>query len=141
MDAPRGAPAPARDVILFDGVCDLCNTGAAWVRARDRRGRFELLPYQAAETALRFPGLEPSGLAAEMHVVTAEGRVLRGVDAGARVLRGLAGWGWFGRLLGWPAASWAARPAYRWLARRRRGLFGGAGSLPGGGEGCKLGRP
>ncbi len=138
---PPAAPAPARDVILFDGVCELCNTGAAWVRARDRHGRFEFVPYQAPGVAARFPGLDPAGLAAEMHVVTAEGHVLRGVDAGARVLHGLPGWGWLGRALESRWAGLAARPAYRWVARRRRGLFGGAGSLPGGGAGCRLGRP
>jgi predicted DCC family thiol-disulfide oxidoreductase YuxK len=58
-----------------------------------------------------------------MHVVTAQGRVLRGVDAGARVLRGLAGWSWAGRALESAWVGWAARPVYRWVARRRRGLF------------------
>lgn len=137
-----GAPAVPRDVILFDGVCDLCNTGAAWVRARDRDGRFEFVPYQAPAVAARFPGLDPAQLAAEMHVVTAEGQVLRGVDAGARVLRALPGWGWAGRALGSPWLGWAARPVYRWVARRRRGLFGsGGGGLSGGGAGCKIARP
>lgn len=139
--APAAAFAP-RDVILFDGVCDLCNTGAAWVRARDRAGRFEFVAYQAPAVAARFPGLDPARLAAEMHVVTAGGQVLRGVDAGARVLRGLAGWSWLGRALGWPGVGWAARPVYRWVAGRRRGLFGRAdGDLPRGKAGCKLARP
>ena len=131
--APDAAIAP-RDVILFDGVCDLCNTGAAWVRARDRAGRFEFVAYQAPAVAARFPDLDPARLAAEMHVVTAEGQVLRGVDAGARVLRGLPRWRWFGHALGWPGLGWLARPVYRWVARRRRGL-------PGVGAGCKIAAP
>jgi predicted DCC family thiol-disulfide oxidoreductase YuxK len=140
--APPAAPAAPRDVILFDGVCDLCNTGAAWVRTRDREGRFEFVPYQEPAVAARFPGLDPARLAAEMHVVTAEGQVLRGVDAGARVLRALPGWSWAGRALGSAWLGWAARPVYRWVARWRRGLFGGAaGDLSPGKLGCKISRP
>ena len=55
-----GRPPGERAVILFDGVCGLCNTGADWIRARDRRGRFEFLPYQSEEARRRFPGLDPA---------------------------------------------------------------------------------
>jgi predicted DCC family thiol-disulfide oxidoreductase YuxK len=117
-------------VILFDGVCPLCNTGADWVRARDRAGNFDLLPYQAPGVAARWPDLDPARLAEEMHVVTADGRALRGADAAARVLRRLPGWGWLGWLLGARALAPFARPAYRWVARRRRFLPGAPGRCP-----------
>jgi len=123
---------PAPDAILFDGECALCDAGAQWVRRRDRLRRFEFLPYQSPDAARRFPGLDPRALAAEMHVVTSDGRVLRGVDAAARVFRGLPGWAWLGRLLGSRALGWAARPAYAWVAQRRR-------ELPGGAAGCRIG--
>jgi hypothetical protein len=42
-----------RTVILFDGVCDLCNSGVAWIRARDRASAFEYLPLQSPEVARR----------------------------------------------------------------------------------------
>jgi hypothetical protein len=46
-------------VILFDGVCALCNTGVEWIRARDRDGRFEFVPYQSVED--RYPELDLGG--------------------------------------------------------------------------------
>jgi hypothetical protein len=55
-DGPATTPDTVRDVILFDGVCDLCNTGAAWVSERDGAGRFEFVAYQGPGVAARSPG-------------------------------------------------------------------------------------
>lgn len=118
---PRPA-ATGRHVILFDGVCDLCNTGAAWIRARDRAGRFEFLPYQSDEARRRYPLLDPDRLAREMHVVAPGGEVRAGVDAAPWVFAALPGWRWLARLLAWPVARSVARPVYAWAARRRRFL-------------------
>jgi predicted DCC family thiol-disulfide oxidoreductase YuxK len=133
---PTGPPAPGvphpgagRHVILFDGVCDLCNTGAAWIRARDRDGRFEFLPYQSEEARRRYPALDPILLAETMHVVAPDGEVRAGVDAAPWVFGGLPGWSWLARVLGWPGVRALARPVYREIARRRR-LFNAPGSCP-----------
>jgi len=114
-----GRPPGERAVILFDGVCALCNTGADWIRARDRRGRFEFLPYQSEEARRRFPGLDPARLAEAMHVVFPDGTVRAGVDAAPWIFGELSGWSWLARLLELPGVRQAARPAYAWLARRR----------------------
>jgi len=90
MDRPPGE----RAVILFDGVCALCNTGADWIRARDRRGRFEYLPYQSEEARRRFPGLDPARLAEAMHVVFPDGTVRAGVDAAPWIFGELSGHHW-----------------------------------------------
>lgn len=126
-DAPNSAgPTPengGRHVILFDGVCVLCNTGADWIRARDRDGRFEFLPYQSEEARRRFPALDPRRLAEAMHVVAPDGEVRVGVDAAPWIFGALPGWSWLARGLALPGVRALARPVYRGLARRRR-LFG-----------------
>ena len=47
--------APATPVVLFDGVCNLCNGWVRWIIPRDPRGvfRFASLQSQAARDALR----------------------------------------------------------------------------------------
>ena len=124
--SPGGA---RRYVILFDGVCDLCNTGVDWVRPRDRDGRLEFLAYQSDEARRRFPALDPDRLAREMHVVAPDGEVRAGVAAAPWVFAALPGWWWLARALSWPIVRGLARPVYAWVAGRRR-LFRPPGSCP-----------
>ena len=109
-----------RHVILFDGVCELCNTGADWIRVRDRAGRFEFLPYQSEEARRRFPALEPARLAEAMHVVAPDGEVRAGVDAASWVFAALPGWAWLARMLARPSVRRVLRPIYARVARSRR---------------------
>ena len=115
MDRSSGG----RAVILFDGLCGLCNTGVDWIRARDRDGGFEFLPYQSDEARRRFPELDPRRLAEAMHVVAPDGSVRAGVEAAPWIFERLPGWRWAARLLALPGVRLAARPAYAFLARNR----------------------
>ena len=126
---PAGPAGEGRSVILFDGVCELCNTGVGWIRERDRAGRFEFLPYQSDEARRRYPDLDPERLAEAMHVVAPNGEVRAGVDAAPWVFGALPGWRWLARSLALPGARAVARPVYAWVARRRR-LFRSPGSCP-----------
>ena len=119
---PAVGAGPERHVILFDGVCDLCHSGAAWVRARDRAGAFEFLPFQSPEVARRWPGLDPAVLARSMHVIAPDGRIRAGIDAAPWIFSRLPGWGWLGALLAWPLVRAVARPVYAFVARHRRSL-------------------
>ncbi len=47
MDDPL-SPAEARSVILFDGVCNLCNTTVQWVIKHDPEGVFQFGTLQSA---------------------------------------------------------------------------------------------
>jgi predicted DCC family thiol-disulfide oxidoreductase YuxK len=116
--APGRAVGP-RTVILFDGVCDLCDTGMAWLRRHDRNGRFEFLPFQSPEVAARWPTLDPARLAAAVHVITPDGRVHIGADAAAPIFACLPGWGLAARALALPFARTIGRPLYAWIAARR----------------------
>ncbi len=44
LGPPRGGYPP---VLLFDGVCNLCNAWVQWVIARDRSGRFRFASLQS----------------------------------------------------------------------------------------------
>jgi predicted DCC family thiol-disulfide oxidoreductase YuxK len=121
---PPAAPDPfdsGRIVILFDGVCDVCHRGVAWVRARDRDGAFAFVPFQDPGVARRRPDLDPAALARAVHVIGPDGRVWTGADALPVVLARLPGRGLrlLARLLALPGARAVARPLYRLAAALR----------------------
>lgn len=117
-----------RAVIVFDGVCVLCN---GWVRFllrhdRARRYHFAAMQSDAGRALLAANGLDPDDPASFLLVEYDAGpapRVSTDTDAIRRVLAGLGG-GW--RL----AHGLALLPrrlrdmAYRWLARNRYRWFG-----------------
>ena len=72
-----------RDAVLFDAGCGLCaRTVVRFGDVLERRG-FRLLPLQSDEAAA-LAGASRDELMTQMHVVTRDGRTLRGVD-GVRV--------------------------------------------------------
>ena len=98
------------DVILYDGVCGLCNRFNRFVLDRDRAGRFRFasLQSQYARRALQRHGKDPDALET-MYVLVASGagpqRVLSRARAALFVL-GALGWPWrlmtvFGLLPTW----------------------------------------
>ena len=108
-------------VILWDGACGLCRRAVAWVRRRDRLRRFDTLPYQDAPSPPMTPELR-AACARAVHVITADGRLLRGADASLFVLEGL-GFRWTARVLRIPPLVWVTDAAYRLVARHRN-FFG-----------------
>lgn len=114
-------------VILFDGVCNLCNAAVQWVIERDRDARFTFasLQSQAATEVLRGAGVEtPDSLPDSIALVDDEGVHLRS-DAAIRIARGL---GFPYSLVGLTRPvprfvrdgvyDWVARNRYRWFGRR-----------------------
>ena len=110
-------------MLLFDGVCTLCNGLVRFVIERDPAGRFQFAPLQsdAARRLLRaVPQPWPDSL-----VLVEDGRLFTRSTAALRVARGLR--------FPWPLAyvfvavprpvrDWAydaiARNRYRWFGRR-----------------------
>lgn len=110
-------------VIVFDGVCVLCN---GWVRFllrhdREARYRFAAMQSDSGRRLLREHGLDADDPAS--FLLLEDGRPYRDSDAIIRVLRGLGG-AWRG------AAVLRAIPRawrdvfYRAIARNRYRLFG-----------------
>ena len=128
------AASPATEgsdrLVLYDGVCGLCNRAVQFILRRDGRGRFRYMPLQseAAGAILKRHGLaaDRSTFVLVAHPGTPHERVFtrsRGALAVARSLGGL----W--RLLA-AVAWWMPRPlldvAYDQVAQRRYAWFGKA---------------
>ncbi len=105
----------ARLVMLLDGGCGICLQAGAWLKARDRDGVIELLPFQDPGVAVRFPQFDRRQLEASLHVVAENGQSWRGAAACSALVRSIPGgwaWHWIFRM---PGAEWA----YAQVARRR----------------------
>jgi predicted DCC family thiol-disulfide oxidoreductase YuxK len=121
----RVKEAPAGPLILFDGVCNLCNTAVQWVIERDRRGifRFGVLQSEAGRAALG-AAKTPTDLPDSIVLIDGPGVHIRS-DAALRIARGL-GFPWslavVARVVPRPLRdavySWVARNRYRWFGRR-----------------------
>jgi acetyl esterase len=113
-----------RATLIYDGECGFCRETVALLSKWDRERRLTMIPYQeqARVAAFRIP---LPALAAAMHLVLPDGRVLAGADAAADVLRLLPGKRWLARLFGFPGVLPAARRVYGWIARRRHCLVRG----------------
>ena len=119
---------PVGAVIVFDGVCVLCNGWVGFLLRHDRAGRYRYSAMQSdvGRALLAGSGLDPDDPASFLlveHDVGQSPRISTDSDAILRVLTGLGG--------GWRAAQVIAlvpRPirdaAYRWLARNRYRWFG-----------------
>jgi predicted DCC family thiol-disulfide oxidoreductase YuxK len=115
-------------VILFDGVCGLCNGAVRFVLRHDPAGRFRFAPLQSefARTALDRHGADPSELSTVCLLLepgTPRERLLAGSDAVLAAARELGGpWSLLalGRIL--PRAL--RDRAYRAVARNRYRWFG-----------------
>ncbi|MEJ7138216.1 thiol-disulfide oxidoreductase DCC family protein [Amphibiibacter pelophylacis] len=102
--------APALTV-YFDGSCPLCRREIAFYQ--------RLRPLQPIAWVDVSRG-EPcgDGLTCELamrrfHVRDAQGQLLDGAAAFARLWRSLPGWRWLGHVAGVPPVSWLAEGAYR----------------------------
>jgi len=112
-----------RTLVLFDGVCVLCNGFVDFLLPRDPNGEltFGALQSEAGKQALRDAGL--SDAMPETVLVIDDGRVYQESTAVLRVFRRL-GWPW--RALAWLRV--VPRPlrdvVYRFIAKRRYRLTG-----------------
>ncbi len=127
-------PSPAGAVIVFDGVCVLCN---GWVRVllrHDRRERYRFAAMQgdSGRALLIANGLDPDDPVSFLLVeydLGASPRISTDTDAMRRVLMGLGGvW----RIAGLSALlpRRVRDPLYRMVARNRYRWFGRHDACP-----------
>ena len=130
--APQSPPqtdvgvAAAPDIILFDGVCNLCNGFVQFVIRHDPAGRFRFaaLQSEAAQALLAAHGLAPAA-APDSVLLLSGGQLYSHSTAVLRIARALGGvWALAGagRLLprAWRDALYrfVARNRYRWFGRQ-----------------------
>jgi len=117
-------------LILYDGVCGLCNRSVQFIIQRDPRARFRFAPLQS-QLARQLLADEPEVIANELSsvILIDDGKIYRRSTAALRIA---------GRLnRGWPILSWLVlipRPLrdllYDWIARHRYRWFGKRDSCP-----------
>ena len=112
-------------MLLFDGVCNLCNASVQWVLKRDRKGIFKFAALQS-KTGQRL--LQQLGFSQENFdtVVLVDGeKVFTRSDAPLEIARRLGGfWSLFSifriipRFIRDAVYDWIARNRYRWFGRK-----------------------
>ena len=144
LDLPnRGSRSEtsAHPILLYDGVCGLCNRTVQFILRRDGAGvfRFAALQGELAKRILARHGADAGALAAVVVVVDfdeAAERLLSGSDAAVFILRHLGAAGrraWFWRIVGGllnivprGLREWG----YRLVARHRYRIFGKYDTCP-----------
>lgn len=108
--------------VLWDGVCGFCRRSVEWAERRDRdRNRcLRCVPYQQAPSPPMTPELYQA-CARAVHVVTADGRVLKAGRAALFVLRQI-GFGPLAAVASVPPFVWMVEVGY-WMVARNRMLF------------------
>lgn len=121
---PEGAP-----LVLYDGVCALCNWAVRFILDRDVRGVFHFAPLQS-EIGRQW--LERAGLSVDVLdtvILVQEGRAYVRSDAAFRILRQLrTAWKFLVVFHALPAFMTDA--VYRLVARSRYRVFGRYDTCP-----------
>jgi len=114
-----------RPVILFDGVCNLCNGLVQFVIARDRAGRFQFAALQSDSARRLLSGIDRSTVLPDSVVLVDGGRVYTRSSAALRIARGLPFPWSLARVLNFvprplrdKAYDFVARNRYRWFGRK-----------------------
>lgn len=111
-----------KSVILFDGVCNLCNSFVRFVIRRDRKNRFVFASLQSAEAERLLTGYSESGNLKTIILVEGPKIYVRS-DAVLRILRHLSG-GWqilYGLVI---LPRFIRDGVYRLIAKKRYRWFG-----------------
>jgi len=107
------ATKPARDVVLYDGMCRFCRSQIAILKRLDLMGRLHFVSLHDPSVAREFPEIPFENLMREMVLVDREGLVHGGAAALRVVSRRLP--------LLWPLALLlhipCSQPLWNWLYR------------------------
>jgi predicted DCC family thiol-disulfide oxidoreductase YuxK len=124
----RAAVETHGHVLLYDGVCGLCNGFVQWVVKHDQHGSLRFATLQGEfgqEARARFPALADVD---SVILVGPEGAMVRST-AVLEVARYLGGWPSL-LLAGYLLPRIVRDGLYRWVARQRYGWFGRLEACP-----------
>ncbi len=114
----------AKSLVLFDGVCNLCNSAVNFVIDRDPCGRFEFAPLQSAAATELLTQNGNAHLAELKTVVLVEdSRCYARSTAALRIARHLRGLGWLS-YAGIVIPATIRDAVYDWIATHRYQWFG-----------------
>ena len=114
-------------LLLFDGVCNLCNGFVQWVIVRDKKGVFKFAALQSETGQQELKKLGKNTETFDSVVLIAGSKVLTQSDAAIEVAAQLGGiWSLapllrvFPRFLRNAVYNWVARNRYRWFGKREQ---------------------
>ena len=110
-------------VVLFDGVCNLCNATINFIIGHDRTGYFKFAPLQSetGERLMAEHGIDR--IETDSVILVENGKAFTHSDAALRIARRLDGiWSWVYAFRVVP--RFIRDAAYRLFARHRYRLFG-----------------
>jgi predicted DCC family thiol-disulfide oxidoreductase YuxK len=115
-----GDPWPDRPVVVFDGVCNLCNRAVDFVVRHDRDGVF-LLAANQSDAAARLLGDQASDLDT---IVLVDGDAVHTRSDAVLRIAGRLPWPWRAAVAGVVVPRPLRDALYRLVARRRYRWFG-----------------
>ena len=120
-EATRHEAAPGQAIVLYDGMCPLCQRGVRMLKALDWFGR---LHFQNARDVANLPAcdepLDPQRLLEEMHAVTPDRKRVYVGYACFRYMAWRLPLTWpIAPLLYIPGVPWVGNKVYLWVARNR----------------------
>jgi predicted DCC family thiol-disulfide oxidoreductase YuxK len=125
MNRDSSDPDLSRSIVLFDGVCNLCNSCVRFILNRDSGGLFSFSPLQSdiSKSILQEFGLSNDSL--DTFILVEDGKCYVRSEAALRVARRLGGvWGLFYAFIIIPRPfrdymyGTVARHRYKWFGKR-----------------------
>ena len=110
-----------RQIIFFDGVCNLCNGFVDFLISRDKEQAFLFAPLQGETARLRLAADLPAKL--NSVVLWNQGQILEKSDAALMILQQLGGIWWLSRVF-WIVPAFLRDMIYDLVAANRYRLFG-----------------
>lgn len=104
--------------LFYDGFCPLCVREMAQLRQIDKQGVLQLVDIQLAESQALYPQIDFSEASRILLALTADGRLLRGLDS-THAAWSAVGLGYRTAWLRWPVIRWFADKAYLYFAANR----------------------
>ena len=103
---------PAALTVYYDGSCPLCALEIEFYRRRAGAGRISWIDASRVEPAEFAPGLSRTQALARFHAVTAQGTILSGAEAFARIWSLIPGFRIIGNLYRFRPLAWLMERAY-----------------------------
>lgn len=111
-----------QDRLFYDDTCPICRRAVRRLRRKGLDDRLELVPLSRVSEGTP-PGLPEKGeLKREIHLITADGRILRGAGALTHLYKRRRGGKALTGLYRLPPVRWAVDTLYRLIARHRHWL-------------------
>ena len=110
-------------VILFDGICNLCNQTVLFVIRHDKRDRFRFAPLQGMYAKSHLPSERRADSRPDSVILIADGNIYRESTAVLKIAYGMGGF-WSLLYVFIIVPPFIRNAVYRWIARRRYRIWG-----------------